>query len=78
MIDQNLPYRFLRGQPLKLKSFKRSWERKQEEGTAASRHFPRSIDVVAWPVRRKFSRCRKFQKSCNEHGHLKCKLGVIY
>ena len=29
--------------------------------------FPRSIDVVAWPVQRKFSRCRKVQKSCNEH-----------
>ena len=24
------------------------------------------------------ARCRKFQKSCNEHGHLKCKLGVVY
>ena len=29
--------------------------------------FPRSIDVVAWPVQRKFSRCRQVQKSCNEH-----------
>ena len=34
--------------------------------------------LVAWPVQRKFSRCRKFQKLCNEHGHLKCKLGVVY
>ena len=33
-----------------------------------ARHFPRSINVVAWPVQRKFSRCRQFQKSCNEHG----------
>ena len=28
---------------------------------------PRSIDVVAWPVQRKFSRCGEVQKSCNEH-----------
>ena len=29
--------------------------------------FLRSIDVVAWPLQRKFSRCTKVQKSCNEH-----------
>ena len=29
--------------------------------------FPRSMDVVAWPVQWKFSCCRKVQKSCNEH-----------
>ena len=28
--------------------------------------FPWSIDVVAWPVQRKFSRFRKVQNSCNE------------
>ena len=26
--------------------------------------------VVAWPVQRKLSRCRKVQKSCNEHRDL--------
>ena len=47
--------------------------RSKQEGacTAACQHvFPRSIDVVAWPVQRKFSRCRKVQKSCNEHRDL--------
>ena len=29
--------------------------------------FSSSIAVVAWPVQRKFSRCRKVQKSCNKH-----------
>ena len=64
----------------KLKFRKLSLARKQKGSctSAASRHFPRSIDVVAWPVQRKFSRCRKFQKSCNETGDLKCKLGVGY
>ena len=41
--------------------------------------FPRPIDVEAWPVQRKFSRCRKVQKACNEHRDpfKKCKLGVV-
>ena len=45
---------------------------------AASRHFPRSIEIVAWPVQRKFSRRRKFQKSCEEHGDVKGEVGVVY
>ena len=32
--------------------------------------FPRSIDVVAWPVQLKCSRRRQFLKSCNEHRDL--------
>ena len=40
---------------------------------------PRSIDVVAWPVQRKFSRCGEVQKSCNEHRDpFPSELGVVY
>ena len=42
--------------------------------------FLTSIEVVAWPVERKFSRCRKVQESCNEHRDpfKNCELGVVY
>ena len=53
-------------------------QKQEGECAADSRHFPRSIDIVAWPMQRKFSRRRKFQKSCNERGDVKGKLGLVY
>ena len=55
---------------------KRVTQKQEGECAAASGHFSRFIDIVAWPVR-KFSRRRKFQKSCDEHGDVKGKLGVV-
>ncbi len=40
--------------------------RKQSVSSAARRSFPRSIEIVAWPVQRRFSNHGKFQKSFND------------
>ena len=43
--------------------------------TVISRLFPRSVDIVAWPVQRRFARRAKFQKLFNDKGEIRSNLG---
>ena len=45
---------------------------RQQEGECAiiSRSFPRSVDIAAWAVHRRFAYRGKFQKLCNDQGEI--------
>ena len=57
---------------------KRVWRESKNVRALHLDGIPHSIDKVAWPVQRKFSRRTKFQESCNEHGDVEGKLGVVH
>ena len=43
--------------------------------TVTSRSFPRWVDIVAWPVQRRFAYRAKFQKLFNDRGEIRSNLG---
>ena len=42
-----------------------------------SRSFSRSVDVVVWPVQRRFVHCGEFQKLLNDRGEMISNLGYL-
>ena len=44
--------------------------------TVISRSFPRWVDIVAWPVQRRFTYRAKFQKLFNDRGEIRTNLGT--
>ena len=52
--------------------------RKQESAyTVAGRSFSRSIDIVMWPVQRRFPRRGKFQMKLNKQGQILSRHGLL-
>ena len=49
--------------------------RKAGACTVISRSLPRWVDIVAWPVQRRFAYRAKFQKLFNDRGELRSNLG---
>ena len=43
--------------------------------TEISRSFPRWVDIVAWPVQRRFAYREKFQKLFKDRGEIRSNLG---
>ena len=45
--------------------------------TVISQSFARLVDLVGWPVQRRFALCRKFQKLFNDQGEIISNLGHL-
>jgi len=46
--------------------------------TVISRLFPRSVDIVAWPMQRRFVYRGKFQELCKDRGEIISKLKLLF